>query len=68
MNQTERTRSAYATMQSAQMELDELDRTIEEELEKVKQRLDELQNMKRDARQVLADAWKSFEEASSEGT
>gem|GEM_PF-7034553 len=42
--------------------MDELDREIEAELEKVKKRLEELQSAKRVSQDAFAEAWKSLEE------
>ena len=49
-------------MQSVQQEMEDLDRQIEEELERVKNRLDELQNARRISHQAFTDAWKELEE------
>ena len=53
--------TAYASMQKARQEIEELDRSIEEELAKVKDRLEELQQAKRRARKDFDAAWAMFE-------
>jgi hypothetical protein len=52
--------TAYASMQKAKQELDELDRSIEEELARVKERLDELQGAKLKAGKDFDAAWAAF--------
>ena len=53
--------TAYATMRRAKQELEDLDRSIEEELAKVKERLDELQSAKLKAGNDFDAAWAVLE-------
>ena len=54
---------AYATMRQAKQEMEDLDRTIEEELAKVKERLDELQNAKLKSGKNFDAAWAALEKS-----
>ena len=53
--------TAYATMRKAKQELEELDRSIEEELARAKERLEELQGAKMKAGKDFDAAWAAFE-------
>jgi ElaB/YqjD/DUF883 family membrane-anchored ribosome-binding protein len=53
MSLTEEQRKLYEkTLETTRQEMEDLDRQIEEELAKVKDRLDELQNAKKASRQM----------------
>jgi CHASE1-domain containing sensor protein len=59
----EQQKKALARVQTSKQEMEELDREIEKELKKVKDRLDELQNAKKSSRQAFDEAWSAFKES-----